>query len=75
MFKKYYYQKIFHRYKTLSFKKHTNNIGSRKVMMTNEVIREKSEVFNCMFDKSRFVEQKPNKKSSGNNINPKFFIY
>ena len=43
--------------------------------MTNEVIREKSGVFNCMFDKSRFVKQKPNKKSSGNNINPKFFIY
>ena len=43
--------------------------------MTNKVIRGKSRCANCMFDKSRFLKEKHNKKSSWDNINPKPFIY
>ena len=43
--------------------------------MTNKVIREASRCANCMVDKSRFLKQKPNKKSNLNKINPKLFIY
>ena len=49
----------------LSCEKHTDNIGSKKVKMTNKVIREKSRCANCMSYKSRFVKQKPNKKVIG----------
>ena len=59
----------------LSCKKHSNNIGSKKVIMTNKVIRERSRCANCMPDKSGFLKRKPNKKSTWNNINPKRFIY
>ena len=58
----------------LGCKKHTGNISSKKVMMMNKVIRDKSRCANCMSDKSRFLKQRYNKKSSGNNINPKLFI-
>ena len=44
----------------LSFKKHTNNIGSKNVRMTNKVIRQTSMCANCMSNKSRFLKQKPN---------------
>ena len=43
--------------------------------MPNKVVREKSKGAYCMFDKSRFLKQKHNKKSGWNNINPKLFIY
>ena len=43
--------------------------------MMNKVIRGKSKCANCMSDKSRFLKQRYNKKSSGNNIHPKLFIY
>ena len=45
----------------LGCKKHTYNIGSKKVIMTNKVIRYKSRCVNCMADKSRFSKQKRNK--------------
>ena len=59
----------------LSCKKHTNNIGSKKGIMANKVIRGKSRCANCTSDKSRFLKQNSNKKSGWNNINSKLFIY
>ena len=58
----------------LGCRKYTNSIGSKKVAMTNKVIRQKSKCTNCMSDKSRFLKQKSN-KSSWNNINLKLSIY
>ena len=55
----------------LGCRKHTGNIGSKKVVMTNNVIRDKSRCANS--DKSRSL--KHNKKSSWNNIDPKLFIH
>ena len=46
----------------LAFRKHTNNIASRKVTMANKVIRGKSRCRECLSDKSRFMKQKHNKK-------------
>ena len=43
--------------------------------MMNKVTRDKSRCANCMADKSRFLKQKHNKKSSWNDINPKIFIH
>ena len=45
----------------LACRKHPNDIASRKVTMTNKVIREKSRCGECLPDKSRFLKQKPNK--------------
>ena len=42
----------------LACRKYTNNIASRKVTMTNKVIREKSTCSECLSDKSRFMTQK-----------------
>ena len=39
-----------------SYKKRTNNIGSKKVIMTNKLVRERSRCANCMVDKSRFLK-------------------
>ena len=47
----------------LDCRKHTNSIGSKKVTMTNKVIRQKSKCTNCMSDKSKFLKQKSNKSS------------
>ena len=47
----------------LACRKHANNIASRKVRMTNKVIRDKSRCSECLSDKSKFLKQKPNKKS------------
>ena len=47
----------------LACRKHTNNIASRKVTMTNKVVRDKSRCGEYLSDKSRFLKQKPNKKS------------
>ena len=58
----------------LGCKKYTGNIGSIKAIMMNKVIREKSICAYCMADKSRFLEQKFNKKNVGNNIYHKSFI-
>ena len=47
----------------LACRKHTNSIASRKVTMTNKVIRDKSRCIDCLADKSRFMKQKHNKKA------------
>ena len=59
----------------LSCRKHTDNIGSKKVIMKKKVIRQASKCINCVAKKSRFLKQKSNKKSNLNKINPKLFIY
>ena len=46
----------------LACRKHTNNIASRKVTMTNKVIRDKSRYSECLSDKSRFMKQEHNKE-------------
>ena len=46
----------------LACRKHTNNIASRKVTMTNKVVGDKSRLGECLPDKSRFLKQKPNEK-------------
>ena len=43
----------------LACREHTGNIGSRKVTMTNKVIRDKSRCSQCFSDKSRFMKQTP----------------
>ena len=43
--------------------------------MTNKLVREKSRCANAMIYQSRFLKQKPNKKTSRNNVNPKLFVY
>ena len=40
----------------LGCRKHTDNIGSKKVIITNEVVRQKSRCANCMVQKSRFLK-------------------
>ena len=61
-------KKYCHHYKTcklivsLSCRKHTDNVGWKKLIMTN-VVREKSRSDNCMVDKSKILKQKSNKKS------------
>ena len=37
-----------------SCRKQTNNIGSKKVIMTNKVIRQVTKCANCMAEKSMF---------------------
>ena len=59
----------------LSCRKHTDNIGSKKVIMTNKVAWQVSKCANCVAEKSRFLKQKSDKKSNLNKINPKLFIY
>ena len=46
----------------LACRKHTNNIASSKVTMTDKVIRGKSRCSECLSDKSRFMKQKHNKE-------------
>ena len=46
----------------LAWREHTENTGSKKVTMTNKVVRDKSRSGECLSDKSRFLKQKPNKK-------------
>ena len=48
----------------LACRKHTNNIASKTVTMTNKVVRDKSRCGECLSDKSRFMKQKSNKRSS-----------
>ena len=43
--------------------------------MTNKMIRQASKWANYAANKSRFLKQKPNKRSVWDNIDPKFFIY
>ena len=48
----------------LGCRKHTNNIGSKTVTMTNKIVRDKSRCGECLSDKSRFIKQKSNKRSN-----------
>ena len=41
----------------LACRKDKNNIVSRKVTMTNKVIRDKSRCSECLSDKSRFIKE------------------
>ena len=47
----------------LSCKKHTNNMASRSVTMTNEVLRQKPKFSVSLSDKSIFLNKKPSKRS------------
>ena len=49
--------------------------GSKKVIITNTVIRQASTCDNCVAKKPGFSKQKPNKKNAWDKIDPKFFIY
>ena len=40
----------------LSCSEHTDNIGSKRVTMTNKLIRDKSRCANCLSDQSRFMD-------------------
>ena len=55
--------------------KDANNIGSKKVIMKNKVIRYKSRFTNCVAGKSRFLKQNNNKESSWSNLDLKVLIY
>ena len=46
----------------LSCKKHTNNMASRNVTMTDKALRKKSKCSVCLSDKSRFLKQDHRKK-------------
>ena len=48
---------------SLSCKKHTNNIGSKRVTMKNKVIRDKSRCGECLSDKLQFMAQEDSKSS------------
>ena len=47
----------------LACREHTGNIGSKKISMTDKVIRDKSRCAERFSDKSRFMKEKHNKKS------------
>ena len=47
----------------LACREHTNNIGSKRITMTNKVIRDKPRSAQCLSDKSRFMKQKHDKRS------------
>ena len=59
----------------LSCWKYTNNIGSKKIIMTNKVIRENSRCPNCIAAGSRFLREIFIKKTGWDKINLKLFIY
>ena len=40
----------------LCCKKYTNNIGSRSVAMTNEILRQKSGCIECLSDKGKVLK-------------------
>ena len=52
-------------------RKHTNNVGSRNITMTNKVISNKSNCGVCLSDKSRYLKRKHNKKVVSNIIKQK----
>ena len=56
----------------LSCKKDTDNIGSKKVIVTNKVIRQKSRCANCVAENSRFLKHKSKKKKIKINTSKKF---
>ena len=42
----------------LACREHTDNIGSKRVTMTNKVIRDKSRCAQCLFEKIKIYETK-----------------
>ena len=46
----------------LACREHTNNIGSKRITMTNKIIRNKARCAQCLSDKWRFMKQKHDKK-------------
>lgn len=60
---------------SLNCRKHIDNIGKKKVIMTSTVTREASKGANCVAKKARFLKLDFNKKSGWDKINPKFFIH
>ena len=46
----------------LACRKHTNNVGSWNITMTNKVIRNESKLGACLSEKSRFMKENPDKK-------------
>ena len=58
----------------LNCKKHTDDTGSKKVIMTNIVVRKWWKCANCVAENLRILNQKPhrksNKKDNLNKINP-----
>ena len=52
----------------LACRKHTNNIASRKVTMTNKVTKDKSRCGECLSNKLRFLKQNHDKKVVSNII-------
>ena len=46
----------------LACRKHTNNVGSRKTIMINKAIRDKSKCAICNNEKSRFMKLNHSKK-------------
>ena len=54
----------------LSCRKRTDNIGSKKVIMTNTVIRQAPKCANCAAEKSRSLKQKYSKKTGWDKENP-----
>ena len=52
-------------------RKHTNNVGSRNITMTNKVISNKLNCGVCLSDKSRYLKRKHNKKVVSNIIKQK----
>ena len=55
----------------LNCKKHAN-IGPRKLIMTNKVVRQSLKCANCVAEKSRFLKQKSNTKTGGTRLIPTF---
>ena len=48
----------------LACRKHTGNIGSKRITMTNKVIKDKSRCAQCFSDKSRLMKHKRDKRSA-----------
>ena len=51
-------------------RKQTDNIGSKKVTMTNTVIRQAPKCANCAAEKSRLLKEKSSKKTGWGKENP-----
>ena len=59
----------------LRCRRNTGDVGSKKVMIKNKVITNKSSCARSSSKKSEFFKQKHNKKTGWNNTDPKLFIY
>ena len=55
----------------LSCREHTNNIASKRVIVTNKILRQKSKCSVCLSDKSRSMAQEDSKSSQKKNSKQK----